>query len=172
MTELSLRTRESFDEVLRLYSTMVYRLAFSRVGNKHDADDILQDVFLRYIKADKEYSSEEHRKAWLIRATINRTKSFHTSSWNKHRSAGEMTEAETGAEDSLIRAIETKSDVYGAVMQLPQKYRTVIHLFYYEDMSIEQIGKAVGSPVNTVKSQLSRARGMLKELLEGVEFDV
>ena len=71
MTELSLVTRESFDEVMRKYADMVYRLAYSRVGNTHDADDILQEVFLRYIKADKTYNDEEHRKAWLIKITIN-----------------------------------------------------------------------------------------------------
>ena len=70
MTELSLRTRESFDAVMRKYADMVYRLAYSRVGNTFDADDILQEVFLRYIRADKTYNDEEHRKSWLIRITI------------------------------------------------------------------------------------------------------
>lgn len=172
MTELSLRTRDSFDEVLRHYSTMVYRLAFARVGNTYDADDILQDVFLRYIKADKEYNDEEHRKAWLIRATINCTKSFLTSSWNRHRTSDELTDNEAYENDKQLNNIETHSDVYAAVLKLPEKYRTVIHLFYYEDMTIEQIGKATGAPVNTVKSQLLRARSMLKDDLKGVEFDV
>ena len=63
MTELSLRTRESFDAVMRKYADMVYRLAYARTGNTFDADDILQEVFLRYIRAEKTYNDEEHRKA-------------------------------------------------------------------------------------------------------------
>lgn len=171
MTELSLITRESFEAVMRKYSDMVYRLAVSRTGNPTDADDILQEVFLRYIRADKTYNDEEHRKAWLIKITINCTKSFLTSAWNRHRDFNEADE-NTGAYDKRLSDIETKSDVYGAVLKLPVKYRTVIHLFYYEDMSVAQISKATGTGESAVKSQLSRGRAMLKELLEGVEFDV
>ncbi len=171
MTELSLCTRESFEAVMQKYSDMVYRLALSRTGNPADADDIFQEVFLRYIKADKTYNDEEHRKAWLIKITINCTKSFLTSAWNRHRDFAEADE-NTGACDKRLSDIETKSEVYGAVLKLPVKYRTVIHLFYYEDMSVAQIAKATGAGESAVKSQLSRARAMLKELLEGVEFDV
>lgn len=171
MTELSLTTRESFEAVMRKYSDMVYRLALSRTGSPTDADDILQEVFLRYIKADKTYNDEEHRKAWLIKITINCTKSFLTSAWNRHRDFAEADE-NSGAYDKRLTDIETKSEVYGAVLKLPAKYRTVIHLFYYEDMSVAQIAKATGSGESAVKSQLSRARNMLKELLKGVELDV
>ena len=170
MTELSLCTRESFDAVMRHYSDMVYRLALSRTGNPADADDILQEVFLRYIKADKTYNDEEHRKAWLLKITINCTKSFLTSAWNRHRDFAEADE-NTGGCDKRLSDIETKSEVYGALLKLPQKYRTVIHLFYYEDLSVAQIAKATGAGESAVKSQLSRGRAMLRELLEGVEFD-
>ncbi len=169
MEQLSLITRESFDAVMRKYSNMVYRLALSRTGNPADADDIFQEVFLRYIKADKTYNDEEHRKAWLIKITINCSKSFLTSAWNRHRDFAEPDE-NVGAYDKGISDIETKSEVYGAVLKLPPKYRTVIHLFYYEDLSVSQIAKATGSGESAVKSQLSRGRAMLKELLEGVEF--
>lgn len=171
MTELSLCTRESFEAVMRKYSDMVYRLALSRTGNPADADDILQDVFLRYIRADKTYNDEEHRKAWLIKITINCSKSFLTSAWNRHRDFSEADE-NSGANDKRLSDIETRSDVYGAVLKLPVKYRTVIHLYYYEDLSVSQIAKITRATESAVKSQLSRARNMLKELLEGVEFDV
>lgn len=171
MTELSLCTRESFEAVMKKYSDMVYRLALTRTGNPHDADDILQEVFLRYIRADKTYNDEEHRKAWLIKITINCSKSFLTSAWNRHRDFAEPDE-NSGLYDKRLSDIETKSEVYGAVLKLPEKYRVVIHLFYYEDMSVTQIAKATGRTEAAVKSQLSRGRGMLKELLEGVEFDV
>ncbi len=156
---------------MRHYSDMVYRLALSRTGNPADADDILQEVFLRYIKADKTYNDEEHRKAWLLKITINCTKSLLTSAWNRRRDFSEADE-NTGGYDKRLKDIETRSEVYGALLKLPQKYRTVIHLFYYEDLSVAQIAKATGAGESAVKSQLSRGRAMLRELLEGVEFDV
>lgn len=171
MTELSLRTRESFDAVMRKYADMVYRLAYSRTGSTFDADDILQEVFLRYIKADKTYNDEEHRKAWLLRITINCTKSYATSAWNRHTDYEEP-DPNTGAEDPALKNAETKNDVMKALMSLPDKYRTAIYLFYYEDRSVAQIAKAVGTSETNVKTRLSRGREMLKEKLEGVEFDV
>lgn len=162
MTELSLSARESFDEVMRAYADTVYRLAVSRTGSVPDAEDILQEVFLRYIRADKTYRDEEHRKAWLIRATINCAKSLRTSAWSRRRGAAEPTEYE-GREDERLRAVEIKSQVCGAVLKLPAKYRTAIHLYYYEDLSVAKIAKILGIGESAVKSRLSRARAMLKE---------
>lgn len=169
-TGLSLITRESFDGVMRKYADMVYRLAYSRTGNPTDAEDVVQDVFLRYIRADKIYNDEEHRKAWLIKITVNCSKSLITTAWNRRRSAQEQDE-NRGENDKRFSEIETKSEVYRAVLELPVKYRTVIHLFYYEDMTVAQIAKATGAGESAVKSQLSRARGMLRESLKGAEFD-
>ncbi len=164
--ELSLCTKESFDAVMRKYADMVYRLACSRTGSVTDAEDILQEVFLRYIRADKTYNDEEHRKAWLIRITINCSKSLLSSAWRRHRDMSEQDE-NSGSCDSRIEEIETKSEVYGAVLKLPEKYRTVVHLYYYEELSVEQTAKAVGISVSAAKSRLSRAREMLRELLGG-----
>ena len=175
MTELSLSTKESFDAVMRKYADMVYRLAYSRTGSTFDADDILQEVFLRYIRADKTYNDEEHRKSWLIRITINCTRSFATSAWKRHTEYIDNDNdhiAEVGAEDPALAATETKSDVMNALLQLPEKYRTAIYLFYYEDMDVAHIAKAVGTTETHVNSRLSRGRDMLRELLKGVEFDV
>ena len=171
MTELSLRARESFDAVMRKYSDMVYRLAYSRTGSTFDADDILQDVFLRYIRADKTYNDEEHRKSWLIRITINCTRSYAASAWKRHTDYSEP-DPNLGAEDPHLSQTETKSDVMNALLKLPEKYRTAIYLHYYEDMSVAQVAKAVGTTETNVKTRLSRGRDMLRELLEGVEFDV
>ncbi|MCL2697497.1 MAG: sigma-70 family RNA polymerase sigma factor [Oscillospiraceae bacterium] len=177
MKELSLCTKDSFEGVLRLYSDMVYRLAFSRVKNPHDASDITQDVFLKYIRAEKTYNDEEHRKAWLIKTTVNTSKTLVLSSWNRRRSSSELSDDGLGVanvfEDKNLKNMETKSVVLSAVLNLPKKYRTVIHLFYYEDMSLSDISDATGLSLNTVKSQLHRARLMLKDDLarEGVDFN-
>ena len=170
MTELSLRTRESFDAVMRKYADMVYRLAYSRTGSTFDADDILQEVFLRYIRADKTYNDEEHRKSWLIRITINCTRSFATSAWKRHTDYSEP-DPNIGADDPHIAAAETKNDVMNALLQLPEKYRTAIYLHYYEDMSVAQIAKSVGTTETNVKTRLSRGREMLRGLLKGAETD-
>ncbi len=175
MDTMSLNTSESFEQVMEFYMPMVYRIAFSRLGSAHDAEDITQDVFLKYYRADITFNDEEHRKAWLIRCAINCTKNLVTSAWFRHRASDEGLEnmEENGSipgSDGDIDKIEQKNAVMGAVMQLPEKYRTVIHLFYFEDMSVAQISKATGIREATVKSQLSRARDMLKPMLKEVDF--
>ena len=173
MDTMSLKASESFEQVMEFYMPMVYRIAFSRLGSAHDAEDITQDVFLKYYRADLTYNDEEHRKAWLIRCAINCAKTLVTSAWFRHRASDEglenMAEVAVGS-DSNLDAIERRKSVLQAVMQLPEKYRTVIHLFYYEDMSVAQISAATGIRETTVKSQLSRARDMLKPLLKEVDL--
>ena len=140
------------------YFNTVYRLALSRTKDTEHASDVTQDVFLKYIKSDKVFESEEHIKAWLIRVTINCSNSLFTSSWYKNTAP--LTE-------DIKFETEEKSDVYYAVARLPLKYRTAIHLFYYEDMSISDIAQATNQKETTVKSQLKRGRDMLKKALKG-----
>ncbi|MBQ4526898.1 MAG: sigma-70 family RNA polymerase sigma factor [Clostridia bacterium] len=147
--------------IIEKYFDMVYRLAFARTKNKSVADDVCQDVFLKYIKSDKEFESEEHIKAWLLKVTVNCSKSFFLSSWVK--------KTVPLSEDITFEAPET-SDLFTQVQKLPKKYATVIHLFYYEDMSIAQIAKLFNMKESTVKSHLFRARQELKNLL-GERFD-
>ena len=137
---------------------MVYKLALNQTKSKESADDVVQEVFLRYIQKDIEFKSEEHIKAWLIRVTINCSKNVFSDSWFK------KTE---GFTQDIPFEHEEKSDVYYATLELPQKYRSVIHLFYYEDMSISEISLCLGQQENTVKSLLHRARNMLRDKLEG-----
>ncbi len=145
-------------EMTEKYFDTVYRLALSRTKDTEHAADVTQDVFLKYIKSDKVFESEEHIKAWLIRVTINCSNSLFTSSWYKNTAP--LTE-------DIKFETEEKSDVYYAVARLPLKYRTAIHLFYYEDMSISDIAKATNQKETTVKSQLKRGRDMLKKALKG-----
>ncbi len=179
MEQMTLKAGDSFEQVMEFYMPMVYRIAFSRLGNRDDAEDITQEVFLRYFKADLTYESEEHRKAWLIRCTVNCTKTLLTSAWFRHRASDagleNMCEEETESGFADLTAdytdrIERKSAVMDAVMQLPQKYRTVIHLFYFEDMSVAEIAGALGDKESTIKSRLSRARDMLRPMLKEVDF--
>ncbi len=160
---------DDVDAVVNAYSDMIYRLAFANVKSGTNADDIFQDVFLRYIKTVKKgvsFESEEHRKAWFIRVTINCCKSFVSSSWFRR-----TTELNENINDSYDAAVDEKIDFHNALMKIPQKYRTVIHLFYYEQLSIEQISAALDQKSSTVRTQLTRARALLKDILKGEYFN-
>lgn len=151
-------TDDQIQDVLTRYSNMVYRLALSRTKNISDAEDILQEVFLRLVNKNPKFESEGHRKAWLIKVTINCSSKLLTSAWFRKT---------VPLDEELKFETKDKSDVYYAVLELPMKYRTVIHLFYYEDMSIAQISAVLDVKESTIKSQLLRARQLLKVKLKG-----
>ncbi|MDO4608340.1 MAG: sigma-70 family RNA polymerase sigma factor [Clostridia bacterium] len=156
--EYKISAREAFNK----YSDMVYRLAVARVKNKYDADDILQDVFLRFIKSKSKINNEEHAKALLIKITINCSKSLLTSSWFKR----------TEPLSEGISVCDESRETLDAVLRLPLKYRTVIHLHYYCGYSVDEIAKILSTKPSTVKSQLYRAREKLKPMLKGDELNV
>ncbi len=145
-------------EIVERYFDMVYRLALSQTKSKDLADDVVQEVFVRFLRTLKTFESDEHIKAWLIRVTINCCHNVFSSSWAKKT---------VPLSEEIIFDTEEKGDVYYAVLELPQKYKSVIHLFYYEDMSIQEISEALKTNPSTVKSQLSRARKLLREKLKG-----
>lgn len=149
-------------EAFKKHSDMVYRLAVARVKNKYDADDILQEVFLRFIKCKDSVENDEHLKALLIRITINCSKSMLTSSWFKR----------TEPLNENLSVTDECSDTLDIVMRLPQKYRTVIHMHYYMGYSVEEIAAILKSKPSTVKSWLYRARQKLKIDLKGDEVNV
>lgn len=161
MEKQSLRADDCEEKIIKQYSDLVYRLAFARMGTRHDADEIFQEVFLRFIKKKPVFHEEEHRKAWFIRVTINCSKSFWRSSWFKNVQP---------IDDNI--AFETKEamDLYYELQKLPPKYRGVIYLFYYEDMSIEEIGKALNRKNSTVRTQLTRARAALKAVIKEDDY--
>lgn len=170
---------QGFEQVMEFYMPMVYRIAFSRLKNREEAEDITQDVFLRLYRANPVFDGEEHRKAWLIRCAVNRANSVASSARFRHRASAEGlentddSEGESTADltSQSFEQAQRRSSVLDAVARLPEKYRVVIHLFYFEDMPIAQISRALGTKESTIKSQLSRARALLKPLLgEEVEF--
>lgn len=153
----------SKNELVQKYFDMVYKIALSRTGNVQYAEDTVQETFLRFLRTEKEFETEEHVKAWLIKVTINCSKNIFLSSWHKKT---------TPLTENISFDSPEKSEVYYATLALPQKYRTVIHLFYYEDMSVKQIADMLGTKESTIKSQLHRGRELLKENLKGEYEDV
>lgn len=156
------------DVVYYRYSDMVFRLAMARCRKRSDAEDVLQEVFVRYMRSHPQFESAEHQRAWLIKTTVNCSNSLLTSPWRKR------TVMLTGAEasDEGLSNSDTAGDVYSAVMKLPKLQRTVIHLFYYEGYKISEIASLIDSNENTVKSWLRRAKNRLEKELKGDYFDV
>lgn len=145
-------------DIINNYSDIVYKVALTRCGNVENAEDVFQNVFMKLSEKMPKFKSEEHKKAWLIRVTINFSKNMNMSAWNrKVVTLDENMEFETKEE----------SDVFSVVCDLPQNYRTVIYLYYYEGYKVEEIAKLMSSTSGTIKTWLYRAREILKTKLEG-----
>ena len=153
-----LNKNEFLEQTIEKYSNMVYRLAMARTRNIETSEDVYQEVFLRLARKMPEFESEEHKKAWLIRVTINCSKSILNSSFIKHRA---------DLDENLSFETPERHDIYYAVLNLPIKYRTVIHLYYYENYSIKEISKILKLNENTIKTRLSRARQELEKTVKG-----
>lgn len=117
---------------------------------------------MRYIRKNAHFETEEHRKAWLIRVTINCCKKMWTSSWIKKI---------VPLDETIVFEMKEETNLYYELQKLPMKYRAVIHLFYYEDLSIEEISKALNQKPSTIRTQLTRARYKLKKILKE-DYDV
>ena len=158
---------EVTDEVVRFYSPMVWKLALTKTRSTHDAQDIFQDVFVKLVMNEKPFESEEHRKAWLIRVTINCCNSHFVAPWRKNVDGmDDLTMAQLPDEDTLQPDTSDAPDVYAEVLKLPQQMREVLLLFYYENMSVREIADVLGTSEVNVKKRLSRARQKLKLVLE------
>lgn len=144
-------------EIIKRNSDMVYKLAFSQMKNKEDADDVYQEVFLRYIKYGIDFNDLEHEKAWFIRVTLNCCRTVFASFWKtKIIELDEIPETEEYNREDLSFALD----------KLPKKYNAVLHLFYYEDLSVEEISEILKIKQANVRMLLTRARRKLKEIIE------
>ena len=115
---------------VKRWGGMVWRLALARTRHIQDSEDVFQEVFARFFRHEGELSSDEHRKAWLIRCTLNSTSTLRSAPWRKS----------LPLEEALTRAVpEENRAVYQAVLSLPKPYRTAVHLHYYEGYSVAAI---------------------------------
>ena len=153
-----INTNQYLEKMVEKYSNMIYRLALVRTKTKENSEDVYQEVFLRLARKMPSFESEEHEKAWLIRVTINCSKNLLNSKFLKNTAE---------LKEEIIFETKERHDIYYAVQKLPLKYRTVVHLHYYENYKINEISKILGIKENTVKSHLARAREKLKNAMEG-----
>ena len=152
--------KEMLEKIYRRHYLTVYRLALAKCGGRQEnANDIFGDVFLqlaKYLKKGNRFNDETHEKAWLIRVTLNCSKVI----FRTYCRFGEA------AEEKVYYLPDSGGEIYEAVMKLPEKYRVVIHLFYFEEYQIKEIASILKINENTVKSRLSRARKILKNNIE------
>ena len=153
-----LRTDKEIAEIYERHSKTVYRVCFAYMKNPMDTEDAVQETFIRLITKKPRLESEEHEKAWLIRTAANICKDELKHWWRKHENIDDHLDLQ--AED-----MPQTDDVFQAVMQLPDKYKTVIYLYYYEGYDSVEIAIILKKPKSTIRNHLHEARNLLKERL-------
>lgn len=156
---------EMFKEKYEKYSKMLFRIAFLHLGNAYDAEDALQNVFMKLLYSSPKFSDDEHEKAWMIRVTQNHCKNILKSS---HRNSSELnSEITQDNSQELSKAI----DISIKIKSLPANYKTAIYLYYYEDLTTKQISKILKISQSAVKMRLKRGRELLKSELEEYRYE-
>ena len=161
MENTSSGTNDVVTKAIEKYSDMVHRICFLYLKSEADVEDIFQNVFLKLLQHKYTFENEEHEKAWLCRVTINQCKDVHKSFFRKNVCS--INDLEIPTED------KTEEGLLCEVLSLPQKYRNVIYLYYFEDYPVSEVAKILGEKENTVHTHLRRAKAILKNKLRGFE---
>ncbi len=150
---------DEIENTVKQYSDMLFRLCFSMLCKRADAEDAVSDTFIRYITNSPGFNGEEHKKAWLIRVAANICKDMHR--FNKRNAAVNIDEfTNFGVSDK-------ESGILADVMRLPYKYKSVIHLFYIEGYKTAEISDILSVSPSAVRKRLEYGRKMLKMEYEG-----
>ena len=156
-----MRSEQETIRAIERYSDTIQRLCMVHLKNDADTEDIFQTVFLKYVLSSVSFENEEHEKAWFIRVSINACKDLLKSFFHRHT---------VSLDDVIEHPAELSpdyQDVWEAVISLPQKYRDVVYLHYFEDYTAPQISRILGKNVNTIYTLLTRSKQMLRERLGG-----
>lgn len=148
-----------FNRIFDTYADIVFRSALSFCQSKSDAEDITQNTFVKLLKSEVAFESNDHIRRWLIRVAANESKTLWRSPWKRRVISFSDLDAEPAYTDSV------KSDIFAEVMKLPKKYSAVLHLYYYEGYSCRETAAVLGISESSVQTRLMRARNMLKERL-------
>lgn len=146
--------------VMEKYKDNLFSAAFSICKSAADADDVVQDTLIQYHMTDKQFDNEQHIRAWLLRVAINKAKNVNMSFW---RRASVPLEDYT---ETLVFETPEAKGLFTEVLKLPEKYRIVIHLYYYEDYPVKEIAQILHTSESNIKVRLSRGRKMLKTALK------
>ena len=155
---LQIQTEEDYKVIVEEFSDMIYRTAYQNLMNVADAEDVVQDVFIRLLRhRKKSFTDREHLKAWLLRVTVNRCRDYRR--FVLHRK-------ETLLQEVPESEAPQANHLYEEIAELSKDDRTIVYLHYYEGYSIKEIAKIMGKNSNTVSSKLTRARKKLRTMLE------
>ena len=154
---------QRFDDLYQKYAVIVFRTAYNFLLNKDDAEDIVQEVFIKYFISNKTFNDDDHEKAWILTVTANLSKNVLRS---KSRQDLELDDTIKIVDHKFDKAITNHLDLEEAMKKLTANQRLVIYLFYYEQIPIKNIAKIMKSNENTVKSHLLRAKSKMKTYLE------
>lgn len=160
-----LRAGGELTEIIDRYQTTVFGLALAKTGSRADADDVFQEVFLAYYQSGKTFRDEEHRKAWLLRTTLNLCRRVTQSSWRK------KTVPLSQQEDAPVLFQEPEENrVWQALCGLEEAYRLPLYLFYFQELSTREIARALSIQPGAVRMRLTRGREQLRQALKGDYF--
>ncbi len=154
----------SGEEIVRTYSDMIYGVAMRYVRDRYSADEVYSDVFYKYFLRERNFENEEHRKAWLLRVTINCCKDY-LGKQTYHEELQDDMFASVQLSGTSEASLEEILDVRNALKRLREDYREVIELFYFDQLTVTEISRMLQMPVGTVKSHLLRGRNELKSML-------
>ena len=154
---LNIQTEKQYREIVEKYSDMIYRIAYQRVLNQYDAEDIVQEVFVKLLCNKSYFRDGEHVKAWLIRVTVNLCVNY------KKKLARQKT---ISASQLEIPFTEPEREILEELYLLSDEDRIILYLYYYEEYKIREIAKILRQKQNTINSKLTRARNKLKKIME------
>lgn len=161
MINVALNPSDAVENALNLFGDAVLRLAYSYLKTREDAEDVVQDTLIRLMQSGEIFENEEHMKAWMLRVAANLCKDILKSS-RRQKEVAMVEGYEEGVEDEYNTG---ENDVMKAVMSLPEKYRSVIHLYYFEEYATKEIAVIMGKKEATVRSLLKRGREKLESIL-------
>ena len=158
-------TEEQFNERYERYSNMIFKIFILNLKNIADAEDVTQEVFLKLMcQANTEFVDADHEKCWIIRVTINLCKDKIKSFWNKNRN--NIEDYQELCMDNLFEVDYHDLEILQKIMKLPHKYKSVIHLYYYEGYSVKEISSILNCGESTIKMRMKRGREILKIEME------
>ena len=156
-------TDAAFEAAVGQYGDTIFRLAYSYLKNRADAEDVMQETLLRLYRAGETFESPEHQRYWLVRVAVNECKKLLRSPWRRR------TDPLEAAPETAVWDSPAQSELFQQVMALPTKYRAAIYLYYYEGYAVREITALMGANPSTVQTWLMRARGQLKKNLKEAE---
>ncbi|MEA4964522.1 MAG: RNA polymerase sigma factor [Oscillospiraceae bacterium] len=155
MRQTSARLADEIEAVVQAYGNMLFRICLVMLGNESDAEDAVQDTFLKLLQKAPAFASAEHQKAWLIKVATNRCRDVRR--FRSRRPQINLTDLQ------MLVSDPESCGIIEALMALPERFRIVLTLYYVEEYSMEKIASVIGKTTSAVKMRLQKGRRLLEE---------